>query len=95
MRRAARTDGNHAQIAEVLRKAGCSVLSLAPMGKGVPDLLIARRDIGNVLLEIKDGAKPPSRKRLTAPEQRFFDTWLGPLYIVESIDNTLDILGRA
>ena len=52
MRRNARVDKNHQEIVEAFRKLGCSVLSLAPLGRGIPDLLVA---IGGVtwLVEIK------------------------------------------
>ena len=52
MRRNARIDKNHPEIVEAFRKLGASVLSLAPLGRGIPDLLVA---IGGVtwLVEIK------------------------------------------
>ena len=52
MRRNARIDKNHPEVVEAFRKLGCSVLSLAPLGRGIPDLLVA---IGGVtwLIEIK------------------------------------------
>ena len=52
MRRNARIDKNHPEIVEAFRKLGASVLSLAPLGRGIPDLLVA---IGGVtwLIEIK------------------------------------------
>ena len=52
MRRNARVDKNHQEIVEAFRKMGASVLSLAPLGRGIPDLLVA---IGGVtwLIEIK------------------------------------------
>ena len=52
MRRNARVDKNHSEVVEAFRKLGASVLSLAPLGRGIPDLLVA---IGGVtwLIEIK------------------------------------------
>jgi Holliday junction resolvase len=52
MRRNARLDKNHPEVVEAFRKLGASVLSLAPLGRGIPDLLVA---IGGVtwLIEIK------------------------------------------
>lgn len=35
-----RVDANHSQIVKALRQCGVSVLSLAPVGHGCPDLLI-------------------------------------------------------
>ena len=52
MRRNARVDRNHSEVVEAFRKLGASVLSLANLGRGIPDLLVA---IGGVtwLIEIK------------------------------------------
>lgn len=69
MRRAARTDGPHADIRDTLRKGGWYVHDCSRLGDGFPDLLIARG--GRLLLvEIKDGTKPPSRRALTPAERR-------------------------
>ena len=46
MRRAAKVDSTHGPIVEAFRKGGWSVLSLAPMGRGCPDLLVARESAG-------------------------------------------------
>ena len=54
MRRAAKIDANHGDIVEALRGIGCSVLSLAPLGKGAPDLLVGYWG-RNTILEVKDG----------------------------------------
>jgi len=52
MRRAARLDGNHKAIVEAYEKRGARVLSLAAVGRGVPDLLVCYR--GRVhLVEVK------------------------------------------
>lgn len=94
MRRAARTDSNHSEIVAALRSFGASVRSLASVGQGMPDLLVG---IGgrNVLLEVKDGAKPPSARRLTPDEQHFFDSWTGQVAKVESVDEALRAIGLA
>jgi len=54
MRRAAKVDANHTEIVDCFKKLGCSVLSLAAMGKGVPDLLVATNGI-TWLVEVKSG----------------------------------------
>lgn len=46
MRKYGRTDSNHAEIAAALRKAGASVVSLASVGNGCPDLLVGFRTRG-------------------------------------------------
>ena len=83
MRRAANLDGNHTHIAEALRRIGASVQSLAPMGGGVPDLLVGYHG-RNCLLEVKDPEKPPSHRRLTAAEQGWHNTWGGQVAVVET-----------
>src|SRR5580700_7594734 len=42
MRHRPRIDANHVEIVKALRQAGASVQSLAGVGKGCPDLLVAR-----------------------------------------------------
>lgn len=77
MRRAARTDDNHAVITAALREVGAFVQSLAMVGKGCPDLLVSyRREV--FLLEVKDGDKSPSRIRLTPDEETWHLSWTGP-----------------
>jgi len=84
MRRAARIDGNHREIVEAFEALGCSVLSLAAMGKGVPDLLVGV-GLKNYLLEVKDGSLVPSARKLTQDEQRFQRAWKGQWGIIEDI----------
>lgn len=88
MRQRARIDQNHVAIVLALRAVGCSVKSLAALGKGSPDLLVGRGFV-NYLFEIKDGSKPPSRRRLTADEERFQDTWAGQYAVVNSAEDAV------
>ena len=93
MRRANRVDYNQGVIVESLRKAGAYV-KVVTMGDGVPDLLVGYKGF-TLLLEVKDGDKPPSQRKLTEAEQKFFDEWTGGiLAIVESIEDALAILKR-
>jgi hypothetical protein len=87
-RRAARTDSNQTEIVDALRKCGASVLSLAPLGNGVGDLLVGARNL-NFLLEVKDGSKPP----LTPDQVGFHATWKGQIVIVNSVDEALKAIG--
>lgn len=70
MRRAARTDANHAAVKNALRGIGCYVVDCSHVGAGFPDLVCAWRGKW-VFLEVKDGAKAPSARKLT-PEQTIF-----------------------
>ena len=91
MRRAARTDANQTAIVDALRRCGWSVLSLAPMGRGVPDLAASKAG-RTVFIEVKDGAKCPSARKLTQQQREFFGNWQGEWYIVESAENALRLL---
>jgi len=84
MKRAARTDKNHTQIVLALRRMGFSVLSLAAVGKGCPDLLISRHGL-TLLLEVKNGKAPPSQRRLT-PDQNTFHSKF-PVFVIKSIED--------
>lgn len=63
---------------------GCSVCDLSPLGNGHPDLLIGYGGI-SLPVEVKDGSKPPSKRRLTKDEERFRMTWTGGYKIVEDL----------
>ena len=87
-----RVDGNHASIVKGLRAVGATVRSTAMVGQGFPDILCAYRGV-NYLFEIKDGAKSPSKRQLTAAEEVFHETWRGQVAIVTSLDEALAAIG--
>jgi Holliday junction resolvase len=76
MRRAAKVDANQEQVVSALRAAGASVQSLAAIGKGCPDLLVGYQGY-TMLMEVKDGAKPPSARRLTDDQVTWHGAWRG------------------
>jgi hypothetical protein len=82
--RARKVDANHARIVAAFARLGCSVLDLSRVGQGCPDLLISKHG-RNVLVEIKDGDKSPSRRRLTPDQCGFHSTWKGRLAIVKDL----------
>lgn len=94
MRRAARVDANHAQIVAALRAAGCSVSSIAAVGGGLPDLLVGRSGM-NYLLEVKDGSKSPSARRLTGDELIWHENWRGQVETVYNVQDALEVVGLA
>lgn len=93
MRRAARTDDNHQTIREAFKAMGCSVADSFRLGDGFPDLCVGCAG-HNLLVEIKDGAKPPSKRRLTPEEQNWHDNWLGNVHIVETEDQAIKLVNR-
>lgn len=92
MRRAAKVDANQAQIVSALRSAGASVASLAPVGQGVPDLLVGFRG-QNWLMECKDGRLSPSHRTLTEAQQQWIAAWRGSVCVVLCPDDALRALG--
>lgn len=90
IRRAARRDGNHAEIVNGLRKAGHDVLDLGAVGDGCPDLLARNRSTDRLLLmEVKDPTKPIRDQRLTEPQVKFHAQWAGSVVVVKSLEDAL------
>ena len=77
------TDSNHTAVMDALRAAAMKPVSTASLGSGFPDIVVGFRGI-NVMLEVKDGAKFPSQRALTADEKTFHETWPGQICVVES-----------
>lgn len=92
MRLRGRVDGNQAEVLRALRAAGRSVLVLSRVGHGCPDLLVGWPG-GNLLMEVKDGSKPPSKRRLTPDEAAFAASWRGPRVVVTSVAEALAATG--
>ena len=91
MRRAARRDDGEDEIVKALREAG-AVVRVVTQGDGIPDLLVGYNGF-TILMEVKDGTKPPSARRLTEAEERFFQEWTGGmLVIVNSVEEALEVL---
>ncbi len=90
LRQAAKKDRNHQIIVAALRKAGVKVRNLNE--RDLPDLLCGYAG-QIVLLEIKDGKRKPSERRLRPGQQAFFDEWTGyPIFKVENIADAFSAL---
>lgn len=84
VRRRGKIDGNHTAIVAALRQVGASVVSLANLGKGVPDLLVGKSG-RTWLVEVKQ----PGGK-LTEDQQAFASSWRGsPVWVVRSVEDAL------
>jgi hypothetical protein len=88
MRRAARVDSNHNEIVKVFRQLGCSVLSLAALGKGVPDLLVATHGI-TWLVEIKAG-----KGKENALQTAWGASWQGSRALVRDVGEAESVVKR-
>ena len=81
--RAKRVDSNHGQIRDYLRSTGWSVFDASALGRGFPDLVVARRGL-TALVEVKDGAKCESARKLTDAQAKFWKDWPGVKIVAKS-----------
>lgn len=90
--RAAKVDANQPEIVAALRKAGATVQPLHTVGNGCPDLLVGFRQ-RTAMVEVKDGSKPPSDRRLTPDQERWHRDWNGgTLAVVTDVEGALRVL---
>lgn len=85
--RAKRKDSNHVEIGDGLRAHRWSVLDLAQYGVSV-DYAVSKPGFA-CLVEVKDGNKPPSARKLTDEEQKLRDRWEGPYVVAISLLDAL------
>ena len=91
MRMRAHIDRNQPEIVEALEHEQCSVQSLAPVGKGCPDLLVGFRGF-NFLMEVKDGLLRPKQQQLNPDQSRWHVRWRGSVDVVNSVSSALHII---
>ena len=88
-RKYGRVDTNQRRIVLALRQVGASVATLSDAGAGVPDLLVGYRGL-TLLMEVKDGSKPPSQRKLTKDQEQWHGRWRGgPCLVVISAEDAL------
>lgn len=46
-------------------------------------------------MEVKDGSKPPSARKLTPDEARWHAQWKGPVFVVNNVSEALAAVGAA
>lgn len=93
MRRAAKVDDNQRDIVQALRQIGATVQPLSAVGDGVPDLLVGYRAL-NILIEVKDGAKPKSKQNLTMEQETWHARWLGQVVIINNTEDAINYVRR-
>lgn len=91
-RYAAKVDANQGEIVKALRDAGASVTPTHAAGEGFPDLAVGFRG-QTFLIEVKDGAKPPSKRGLTDPQKEWHATWRGQKAVVATVAEALAVIG--
>jgi hypothetical protein len=87
--RNARVDDNQPEIVKEFRRLGWYVLIISQL-KNCCDIMVSKGGV-TIAIEIKDGSKPPSARKLSKGEQEFKDDWLGRWELVESIDDVINI----
>lgn len=98
-RYACKRDDNHAPIRDALRALGVVVVDTGSAGGGLPDLVclhVTAKDpvTGSALvrlLEVKDGDKSPSRRKLTKAQIEF-TKWI-PVIVVKDLDEAKKAVG--
>ena len=78
-----RKDANHQAILAAFRALGCTVLDISDLPCGA-DAVVGRSGISNVI-EIKDGSKPPSARKLTDSEKTMRETWKGGFWVISDL----------
>ena len=82
-----------------LRKIGCSVFDTHEVGHGYPDISVGWVDKQGrgrtVLMEIKDGKQPPSKRKLTTDEKLFHFGYRGEATIVYSVEDAIQYVTKS
>lgn len=93
MRRAAKTDNNQSEIVKALRQCGAFVLITSQL-KNAFDILVGYR--GKLfIIEIKDGNKPPSQRKLTEGElicKQGFESVGINYHVITSVDEAIELI---
>jgi hypothetical protein len=90
LRRAAKKDDNHVEIVAAFRAIGAFVFDVAQL-KNACDIIIVYH--GRTLaVEIKDGSKVASKRRMTPGEAEFKQSWElagGEHKIIETVEDVM------
>jgi len=84
MRQACRKDSNHDKIAAVFLAYGFDVVDTSGFSGKMLDLLVTLGSHFFMFVEIKDGSKPKSQRKLTPDEERFIAKRPDHCMVIES-----------
>jgi hypothetical protein len=84
-----RADLNQSDIVKALRSVGASVEITNQQKNGFPDLCVGIFG-KNYLIEVKNKV---TRGKLTPDQEIFIDKWKGKIFIVETPDEALRVIG--
>ena len=74
-----------------MKKEGFTAIT-SQLGNGFVDIVVGYKE-SNYLIELKDGNKPPSQRKLTPDEIEFHNKWNGQIAVCESLDDVLKVIG--
>ena len=84
---AKKVDRNHAEIRQAFRDCGCLVHDTSAVGRGFPDLVVSIR--GKLaMVEVKFG-----KGKLNPIQDQFHKIWSEHVYIVNSVDEAIKLIG--
>lgn len=95
MTRHVKRDGNHGEIVRALEQIGVGVLDTSAAGDGWSDLVTFQRGVMRAI-EIKDGDKAPSARKLTIAQVRAHELARVhgcTIHVVTSVDEALKLHG--
>lgn len=92
VRRKMKKDGNHREIVAYFRQCGAIVDDVSDLAGLGYDIILSAYGVGPVLVEIKDGSKPPSERRLTESEEAAQARWGAKFAVVSSIEEARGLL---
>lgn len=75
-----------------LRTAGAAVTDTSGIGEGFPDLVVSYRNRW-FLIEVKDGSKPPSARKLRGGQKTWAAKQHADVHVVKSLEEALSVLG--
>lgn len=88
-----KVDDNQPDVVRQLRRVpGLSVTPTHQVGGGFPDLCVGWRG-RNLLVELKDPRKIPSKRALTKSEQEWHKSWPGEAIVAETAQDIMVALG--
>jgi Holliday junction resolvase len=81
-----KTDKNQQEIIDLLRRVGCTVISLHAVGNGCPDILVGKNGV-NYLFEVKSEGG-----QLNENEIMHFSTWRGQSHVIRNAEQAIDLI---
>lgn len=82
-------DKNHIAIQKAIKKLGCTVVDLAAVGRGCPDILVGiegKTNRYNLLFEIKS-----IKGRLRKGQKEFHEQWAGKVAVIRTVEEAVYI----